>query len=91
MGSLIMCLHGFNVVRIMGIDPREVKVGDMEAKIHHKGFDTHAQVWIKIRDEPKSGSALHNSSVGFSSFLTFPSINVSRFEERSEVPKVGDI
>jgi hypothetical protein len=53
MGSLIMCLHGFNVVRIMGIDPREVKVGDMEAKIHHKGFDTHAQVWIKIRDGTK--------------------------------------
>ncbi len=45
-----MCLHGFSVVRIMGIDPREAKVGDMEAKIHHKGFDTHAQVWIKIHD-----------------------------------------
>jgi hypothetical protein len=45
-----MCLHGFSVVRIMGIDPREAKVGDMEAKIHHKGFDTQVQVWIKIRD-----------------------------------------
>jgi hypothetical protein len=45
-----MCLHGCGVVRIMGIDPRETKVGDMEAKIHHKGFDIQAQVWIKICD-----------------------------------------
>ncbi len=43
-----MRLHGFGVVKIMGIDPREVKVGDMEAKIHHKGFDTQVQIWIKI-------------------------------------------
>ncbi len=41
--------------------------------------------------EPENGSTLHNSSAGFSSFLTFPSIDVSRFEERSEDPKVGDI
>ncbi len=41
--------------------------------------------------EMESGSTLHNSSVGFSSFPIFPSINVSRIEERSEVPRVGDI
>jgi hypothetical protein len=33
-------LFGFGVVKIVGIDPREVEVGDLAIKIHHKGFDT---------------------------------------------------
>jgi hypothetical protein len=46
-------LHGFGVVSIVGIDPKEAKVGNLVVKIHHKGFDTQAQVWIKIRDATK--------------------------------------
>jgi hypothetical protein len=34
---------------------------------------------------------LHNSNVGSSSLLTFPSIDVSRLEEINEVSRVGDI
>jgi hypothetical protein len=41
--------------------------------------------------EPENGSRLHNSNVGSSSLLTFLNIDVSRFEERNEVPRVGDI
>jgi len=41
--------------------------------------------------ELESGTTLHNSSVSSSSFLTFPNVVISRFEERSEVPKVEDI
>jgi hypothetical protein len=37
-----MRLHGFSVVSIMGIDPKEVEVGDLMVKIHHKGFDKQA-------------------------------------------------
>jgi hypothetical protein len=38
----------FGVLNIMGIDPREAVVGDLDVKIHHRGFDTQAQIWIKV-------------------------------------------
>jgi len=41
--------------------------------------------------ELESGTTLHTSNVGSYSFLTFLSVVVSRFEERSEVLRVGDI
>jgi hypothetical protein len=41
--------------------------------------------------ELKSGSTLHNFSASSSSLLTFPNIDVSRFEESNEVLKVGNI
>jgi hypothetical protein len=41
--------------------------------------------------ELESGSTLHNSNASSSSLLTFLNIDVSRFEKKSEVPKVGDI
>jgi hypothetical protein len=37
-------------VNIVGIDPRETLVGNLAIKINHKGFDTKAQVWMKICD-----------------------------------------
>jgi hypothetical protein len=39
----------------------------------------------------KSGSTLHNSSVGSFSPFIFPNIDVVRFEEKNEIPRVGDI
>jgi hypothetical protein len=41
--------------------------------------------------ELESGTTLHISNVGSFSLLTFPSVVVSRFEERSEVCRVGNI
>jgi hypothetical protein len=40
LASLILWLHGFGVVSIMRIDPRETLVGDLVVKINHKRFDT---------------------------------------------------
>jgi hypothetical protein len=40
--------------------------------------------------ELESGTTLHNSNAG-SSLLTFPNVVISRFEEKSEVFKVGEI
>jgi hypothetical protein len=37
-------------VSIVGINPREALVGDLVVKINHRGFDTKAQVWMKIHD-----------------------------------------
>jgi hypothetical protein len=36
---LILQLHGFGVMNIVGIDPRETLVGNLVVKINHKGFD----------------------------------------------------
>lgn len=38
LGSLILWLHGFGVVDILGIDLREASVGDLVVKINHKGL-----------------------------------------------------
>jgi hypothetical protein len=46
--SLKLCLLGFGVVRIVGIDPRKAEVGNLGIKIHHRGFDTQAQDGLKF-------------------------------------------
>ncbi len=41
-----MILHflGFGVVRLVGIDPDEARVGDIAIKVAHNGFYTRARV-----------------------------------------------
>jgi hypothetical protein len=39
LGFLILQLHGFGVMNIVGIDPREALVGNLVVKINHKRFD----------------------------------------------------
>jgi len=58
-GSLILCLHGFDVVKIVGIEPKETKVRDLALKIHYRGFETQAQIWIKIRDGTREWINIH--------------------------------
>ncbi len=41
--------------------------------------------------ELKSGTTLHNSNASSFSFFTFPNVVVSKFEKRSEIPRVEDI
>jgi hypothetical protein len=41
--------------------------------------------------ELESGITLHNSIVVSFSFHTFPNVVFSRFQEKNEIPKVGDI
>jgi hypothetical protein len=41
--------------------------------------------------ELESGIELHNSSVGYFSLPTSPSVVLSRFEKKGEIPRVGDI
>jgi len=41
--------------------------------------------------ELESGIELHNSSVGYFSLPTSPSVALSRFEKKGEIPRFGDI
>jgi len=38
------------MVRLVGIDPDEARVGDIAVEVAHSGFITRAQVWLKVID-----------------------------------------
>jgi hypothetical protein len=38
------------VVRLVGTDPNEARVGDIAVEVAHSGFYTRAQVWVKAID-----------------------------------------
>jgi hypothetical protein len=43
-GSVVLRFLGFGVVRLVGIDPNEARVGDIAVEVAHSGFYTRAQV-----------------------------------------------
>ncbi len=43
-GAVILRFLGCGVVRLVGIDPDEARVGDIAVEIAHNGFYTRAQV-----------------------------------------------
>jgi hypothetical protein len=45
---VILRFLGFGVVRLVGIDPDEARVGDIAIEVAHSGFYTRAQVWLKV-------------------------------------------
>jgi hypothetical protein len=47
---VILRFLGFGVVRIIGIDPDEARVGDIAVEVAHSGFYTRIQVWLKVID-----------------------------------------
>jgi hypothetical protein len=49
-GSVVLRFLGFGVVRLVGIDPNEARVGDIAVEVVHSGFYTRAQVWLKVID-----------------------------------------
>ncbi len=49
-GAMILRFLGFEVVRLVGIDPDEARVGDIAVEVVHSGFYTRAQVWLKVVD-----------------------------------------
>ncbi len=68
-----MILHflGFGVVRIVGIDPDQARVGNIAVEVAHSGFYTRARVWLKVIDGARgwaSTSALQ-ANFYFTSYL----------------------
>jgi hypothetical protein len=49
-GAVVLRLLGFGVVTLVGIDPKEARVGDIAVKVAHNGFYTRAKVWLKVRN-----------------------------------------
>jgi hypothetical protein len=47
---VILHFLGFGVVRLVGIDPDEARVGDIDVEVAHSGFYTRARVWLKVID-----------------------------------------
>jgi hypothetical protein len=56
-GVVILRFLGFGVVRIVGIDPDEARVGDIAVKVTHSGFYTRARVWLKVIDGERGWAA----------------------------------
>jgi len=49
-GAVILCFLGFGVVRLVGIDPDEARVGNIVVEVVHSGFYIRARVWLKVID-----------------------------------------
>jgi hypothetical protein len=49
-GAIILHLLGFGVIIVVGINLDETQVGDVAVEIAHKGFYTHTQVLLKLRN-----------------------------------------
>jgi hypothetical protein len=49
-GSMVLRFLGFGVVRLVGIDPNEARLGDIAVEVAHSGFYTRTQVWLKVID-----------------------------------------
>jgi hypothetical protein len=49
-GIVILRFLSFGVVRLVGIDPDEARIGDIVVEVVHSGFYTRAQVWLKVID-----------------------------------------
>ncbi len=47
---MVLRFLGFGVVRLVGIDPNETRVGDIAVEVAHSGFYTRAQVGLKVID-----------------------------------------
>jgi hypothetical protein len=49
-GAVILRALGFGVVRIVGIEPDQARIGDIAVEVTHSGYFTRARVWLKAID-----------------------------------------
>ncbi len=64
-GAVILRFLGFGVVRVVGIDPDEARVGDIAVEVTHSGFYTRAQVWLKVIDGARGWALTSNLQDNF--------------------------
>ncbi len=64
-GAVILRFLGFGVVRLVGIDPDEARVGDIAVEVAHSGFYTRAQVWLKVIDGARGWASTSDLQTNF--------------------------
>jgi len=64
-GAVIVRFLGFGVVRLVGIDLDEVRIGDIAVEVVHSGFYTRAQVWLKVIDGARGWTSTSNLQTNF--------------------------
>jgi hypothetical protein len=62
---VILRFLGFGVVRLVGIDPDEARVGDIAVEVDHSGFYTRAQVWLKVIDGARGWASTSDLQTNF--------------------------
>jgi len=60
-GAVILRFLGFGIVRIVGINPDQARVGDIAVEVSHSGFYTSARVWVSDRWSKGVGMDLKTS------------------------------
>jgi hypothetical protein len=68
-GAVIPHFLSFRVVRLVGIDPYEAKVGDTAVEVAHSGFYTRVEVWLKVVDGARGWASTSQSQTQF--YYTF--------------------
>jgi hypothetical protein len=63
----------------------------LQSKSIKEGLIHRNKCGSKYVMELESGTKLHNSNACFFSFPTYLNVIISRFEEKGNIPKVGDI
>ncbi len=49
-GAVILRFLGVGVIRLVGIELDQARVGDIAVEVVHSGFYTRARVWLKVAD-----------------------------------------
>jgi len=49
-GAVILQFLGFGIVRIVGINLDQARVGDIVVEVSHSEFYTSARVWVRVTD-----------------------------------------
>jgi len=64
-GAVILRFLGFGVVRLVGIDPDEARVGDIAVEVIHSGFYTCARVWLRVIDGARGWASTSDLQTNF--------------------------
>jgi hypothetical protein len=67
-GAIILRALGFGVVRLVGVEPDQARLGDIAVEVTHSGYFTRARVWLKIVDG--TGGWTCTSELQSSSYFT---------------------
>jgi len=64
-GAMILRFLGFRVVRLVGINLDEARVGDIAVEVTHSGFYTRARVWLKVINGARGWASISDLQANF--------------------------